>query len=381
MIRKIALLCLCLLLPATSAQLQGVVDGTVGGITLNVRSQPDSGSTRIAQLPPHTVIVIDARSEHGDWVLVTAPELGLGGWVAIGYVSFDHPIRVMEDLPVSTAVINDAHAAASEGAAPVIQPSIIPDRLDYPTVYLDDAVWRNVHQIFARGQQLGNDPWVLMKVGESNTAGTVYLCNFEWQAYALGDHEELQRIVDEFSRTASFCRNNASAQNGFGTVNVLDPLFAPPELCPAGQSPLVCEVQRSRPSFALIYIGLADTGVMTTDEFNANLTRIVRYLSQNGVIPILQTWSTSDPLNSNNRPQLFNEEIRRVAHNNHVPMLDIRVGTYNFDNHGTMSDGYHLSVHNDQESNLGGDELMYGRTYREWQTLQILYDLTNGLGI
>ncbi len=380
MIKKIGLLCLLILLYGllglVMTTAQGAISGVTGSSVLNVRELPDRSSARLTQFPPRTQVIVEARNEVGDWLLVSAPALSLRGWVAIGYVTFDREVRVMEELPVSSERVIDPAAQGTTGspgeAPPVV---IIPDRTDYPPVYLTNAVWRNVRNIWARGRQMGNDPWVLMKVGESNTAGTVYLCNFEWQAYSLGNYTHLQGIVDGFSRTGSFCRVNASAQNGFATVNVLDPQFAPSDICQPNESPLVCEVRRSRPSFAFIYIGLADTGILTTREFNANLTQIVQYLSRNGVIPILQTWPTADTFNGNNRPQLFNEEIRAVAARQNVPLLDFRSALYNYANHGTGSDGYHLSVRDETRSELTGDELIYGRTYREWQSLQILYDL------
>ncbi|MBN8639152.1 MAG: SGNH/GDSL hydrolase family protein [Anaerolineae bacterium] len=373
-----------LLLVLVSSSLVGaqdVIRGTTSGQVLNVRELPDRASTALAQFPPHTDFIVESRNEAADWLLVTAPALNLRGWIAIGFVTFEREVRVSQEIPVSTEQVNtttmNANGAPAGGeAAPV---AIIPDNIDYPAVYMPEAVWRNVRNIWARGRQLGNDPWVLMKVGESNTAGTVYLCNFEWRAYDLGTYTHLQGIVDGFSATGSFCRVNASAQNGFATVNALDPMFAPADICQPNESPLACEVRRSRASFAFIYIGLADTGILTPAEYNANLREIVRYLSDNGVVPILGTWPTADSFNANNRPQLFNEEIRDVAHALNVPLLDFRAALFNYDNHGTGPDGYHLSVRDTTRSEFGGDELTYGRTYRELQSLQILYDIMSAL--
>lgn len=371
-----------LLLSGGLISAQEAIRGTTSGQVLNVRELPDRASTRITQFPPNTDFIVEGRNDAADWLLVWAPSLNMRGWIAIGFVTFEREVRVSQEIPVSTErvtaeTMRAGGTAGGDAAQPVVE--IIPDRIDYPAVYMPDAVWRNVRAIWARGRQLGNDPWTLMKVGESNTAGTVYLCNFEWQAYSLGTYTHLQGIVDGFSATGSFCRVNASAQNGFATVNALDPMFAPTDICQPNESPLVCEVRRSRSSFAFIYIGLADTGILTPREFNTNLREIVNYLSRNGVIPILGTWATADSFNANNRPQLFNEEIRAVARALNVPLLDFRAALYNYDNHGTGPDGYHLSVRDTTRSEFGGDELTYGRTYRELQSLQILYDIMTAL--
>jgi hypothetical protein len=369
-----------LLLSGSLAFAQDVISGTTSAQVLNVRELPSATSARLTQFQPRTPFIVEGRNEAADWLLVTAPTLGVRGWIAIGFVTFDREVRVSQEIPVSdervTAETMYASGSAGGDAAPAV---IIPDIIDYPPVYLTNAVWRNVRSIWARGRQLGNDPWGLMKVGESNTAGTVYLCNFEWRAYDLGTHPHLQGIVDNFSATGSFCRVNASAQNGFATVNVLDPQFAPSDICQPNENALACEVRRSRPSFAFIYIGLADTGIMSATQFNTNMTTIVDYLADHGVIPILGTWPTADHFNANNLPQLFNEEIRDVARTQNVPLLDFRAALYNYDNHGTGPDGYHLSVRDPSRSELGGDELTYGRTYRELMSLQILYDLMDAL--
>lgn len=378
-----ALVGILLLLSSAMVTAQEAIRGTTGGQVLNVRELPDRGSARLAQFPPNTEFFVEARNEAADWLLVYAPAQGVRGWVAIGFITFERAVRVSEEIPVSSEqVAPGSVGAAGNPDAPAVvipTPTIIPDRTDYPSVYMTDAVWRNVRGIWNRGRQLGNDPWVLMKVGESNTAGTVYLCNFEWRAYSLGSYTHLQGIVDGFSATGSFCRHSAAAQNGFATVNVLDPMFAPSDICQPNESPLNCEIRRARPSFAFIYIGLADTGILTQREFNTNLREIVNTLSRNGVIPILGTWPTGDVFNTNNRPQLYNEEIRAVARALNVPLLDFRAALYDFDNHGTGPDSYHLSVRDTSMSEFAGDEFTYGRTYRELQSLQLLYDLMSAL--
>ncbi|MCA9906135.1 MAG: SGNH/GDSL hydrolase family protein, partial [Anaerolineae bacterium] len=262
--------------------------------------------------------------------------------------------------------VGGAPSAPSEGPPP--------ERVDYPAVYLTNAVIRNARAIYARGRQLGNSPFAFMKIGESNTAGTVYLCNFEWQSYDLGTYAHLQGIVDQFNTTGSFCRFNFTAQNGFATVNVLDPTLAPDDQCQPNQTPLECEYNRSLPSYAFIYIGMADHGILTVREYEQNIITIISWLSRHGVIPILQTYPTSDGF-TDGKPQEFNEALRRVARTYNVPLLDLRAALYNYENRGTGSDGYHLSVRDPSTTTFTGDEFVYGRTYRELQSLQILFDL------
>ncbi len=371
---KRILIAIVLLVTGLNVIAQPVVTATVANVNLNVRQQPDRSAARVAQLPPGTQMTIEARNEFGDWVLINAP--GGRGWVAIGFIQFDHPVRIMEELPLSTEVIGVGAAADPAGgsAAPAEPTGPPPERVDYPPVYLTDAVRRNVRAIYARGQQAGNGAFSFMKIGESNTTATVYLCNFGWESYDLGEYDYLQPIIDGFDTTDSFCRGNLTAQNGFATINVLDSTFAPSDICQPNQSPLECEYQRSKPSYAFIYIGMADHGVMTVREYQQNITTIANWLSQHGVIPILQTYPTADTFRDG-KPQEFNEALRQVARSLNIPLLDFRAALYNYDNRGTGPDGYHLSVYDPGNTSFTGDEFIYGRIYRELQSLLILNDL------
>ena len=361
-----------LLATSLNVSAQEAITATVTNITLNVRQEPDRHAARIGQIAPNTQVNVEARNEFGDWALVNAP--GIRGWVAIGFIRFTQPIRIMEDLPPSSEVIQSGAAPAS-GAAPVTAPDgPPPESTDYPAVYLTDQVLRNARAIYERGRQRGNQPFSFIKIGESNTTATQYLCNFGWDSYNLGDYTHLQPIVDAFNTTDSFCRNSVTAQNGFATINVLDSTFAPSEFCAPNQTPLECEYSRYMPAYAFIYIGMADHGVMTVGQYQQNITYIANWLSNRGVIPILQTYPTADTF-TDGKPQEFNEALRRVAQSLNIPLLDFRAALYNYDNRGTGPDGYHLSVRDPAETTFTGDELIYGRTFRELQSLQILHDL------
>jgi hypothetical protein len=272
--------------------------------------------------------------------------------------------------------------AAAPANAPVAAPDsptaadLPPEPLNNPVVDLNSGVLRNARSIYARGQQLGNFPNSFMKMGESNTGGTVYMCTFEWGKYDLGTYTHLQPIVDWFNQTQSFCRTNMTAGNGFSTATVLDPIWAPTDQCEPNESPLACEIRKNKPSYAFIYFGIADMGTITDDQYRDNLNSIIRILSNSGVIPILTTFPMSDKF-TDGKPQAFNEIIRDVATDRRVPLIDLRVAIYNYTDHGTGGDGYHLSVRSVDETTFTGDEFTYGRTLRELLTLQILYDLSN----
>ncbi len=233
----------------------------------------------------------------------------------------------------------------------------------------------NARAIYQRGQQRGNNPNSLIKIGESNTAGTVYMCTFHYGNYDLGPYQDLQPVVDRFNSTGSFCRYNYTARSGFATANVLDPQWAVEQECQSGESPVQCAYRIYKPSYALIYLGIADMGFYTEKQFHDNMVALLRYLSSNGVVPILTTYPMADIFNDG-KPQIFNGIIRDIASTEHIPLMDVRSVLHDYDNRGTGPDGYHLSVRDPEFTSFGGDQNTYGRTMRELMTLQMLQALS-----
>jgi Bacterial SH3 domain/GDSL-like Lipase/Acylhydrolase family len=368
-LRKLLLLLLVTLLASGVILAQGDVTGTT--LTdLNMRDAPNSRGQVITQLPRGTSIVVEGRDSSSSWLLVHTPDGQARGWMAIQFLRLDEAISIprLPDLTGTDLSQPFAPAAPGQPAAP---PSIPPERTDYPALGINNSVIRSARAIYQRGQQRGNNPNMLIKIGESNTAGTVYMCTFHYSHYYLGPYPDLQPIVDRFNSTGSFCHYDYTARSGFAAANLLDPTWAIEPQCQAGETPLQCAYRIYKPSYALIYLGIADMGFYSEKQFSDSLTNIIRYLSSNGVIPILTTYPMSDTFNDG-KPQSFNAVIRQVAAKQNVPLIDLRAAVAGYDNHGTGPDGYHLSVRDPDFTSFGGDELSYGRSMRELLTLQIL---------
>ena len=390
--RLSALLLLSVLLSASAVTAQGVVSGIVSGVTLNVRRAPLASAEKLGQLPGAAPVNIEARSDSGDWFLVSAPEQNLRGWVAAGFITLERPVRILEEIPISTETISDAASspeAAPEGAAaPPPALPVLTENTDYPEIYLPPNVMNNVRNIYARGQQRGNNPFSLMKVGDSNMDGATFLCNFERLSSNLGEYEYLSTVVQGFSGTGSLCRQNLTGRSGWSTARVLDPTMAPTESCQPNESPLACEYRLHQPAYAVVYIGSVDNGLgkdnpgrTTAAQFQQNLNVIVRQLSEWGVVPILSTFATADIYNTADiNPQAYNDAIRRIARAQGLPLIDTRAATYEFENRGVKLDGFHLSTIDPNKSSFDGGQFEYGLTYFEFQTLHILDRFRNEFG-
>ena len=372
--RKLFLLLVMMLISGVMLiQAQNQITGTVQA-RLNVRQNPNVDAAIITSLAPQTAVIVEGRNAAGDWAFVRTADGNVSGWVAMGFIQFDQPIRIMEDLPlVNLSVANPAGGAGSEPAVIIPLPE---ETVDFPIVTMH---LNNARQIYNRGIARGRNPAVFMKVGESNIAGTVFLCNFQWGNYLLGEYTHFEEIITYFNQTESFCRHNVSAEPGFSAFSLFDPTFSPASVCEANETPIACEIRRSNAMYAFVYSGIGDMMFSEAAEFHTNYTRLVRTLKSNGVIPILATFPMADVFNGNNQPMEFNTVIRDVARIEQVPLIDVRAATFDLENRGTGSDGFHLSVPEGAPTAFNGDQLHFGRVMYEFYALQVLYDLHTAL--
>jgi uncharacterized protein YraI len=357
-----------------------LAQGEVTGATLvdlNMRDAPSQSGNVITKIPADTPLVIEGRNDGETWLLVHTADGASRGWMALQYLRLDEAISI-HNLPDLTDIDLNAPLVDESGQPIPVQvtPPVIPDeRTDYPALWLGDPVINNARAIYQRGQAMGNNPNSLIKIGESNTAGTVYMCTFHYGNYDLGPYADLEPIVERFNSTDSFCHYDYTARTGFATANLLDDQWAIESECQAGETPLECGNRIYNPSYALIYLGIADMGFYTEDQFRDNLMTLLDYLIDNGVIPILTTYPMADTFNDG-KPQYFNAIIRDVAATENLPLMDVRSVLHEYANRGTGPDGYHLSVRDPNVTNFTGDELEYGRTMRELLTLQMLQALS-----
>ena len=369
MLKKVLMLLFILLLSSVSLSFaqDGVTAVTL--VDLNMRNAPRAGAEIITKLPAQTEVVVEGRDATQGWLLVHTKDGTARGWMAIQYLRLDEVVSI-RNLTDMSGIDLSVPLVPGQPNAPIIPA----ERTDYPSLWLGDAVMRNARAIYARGQQRGNNPNELIKIGESNMAGTVYMCTFNYGHYDLGPYADLQPVVDRFNSTESFCHYDYTARSGMASANLLDPQWAIEPECRSGETPLQCSYRIYKPSYALIYLGVADMGFYSEKQFHDNLVKIIQYLSNNGVVPIMSTFPMADSFNDG-KPQYYNAVVRDVAASQNVPLMDIRSVLYTYDNRGMGPDGYHFSVRDENVTNFTGDEQYFGRTERELLTLQMLAQL------
>lgn len=103
--------------PETSASLP--TNGTPARVlveSLNVRTGPESTYAAVIRLARNTDVVIEARNQFGNWLLINNG--AQRGWVASRYISWDDTQTLLENIPVSGEIIGGAPTTAVAAAAP-----------------------------------------------------------------------------------------------------------------------------------------------------------------------------------------------------------------------------------------------------------------------
>jgi hypothetical protein len=289
----------------------GPVYYTVTATSLFARAGPSTSTARVASLFKGERWLAIARSADGAWLQLKLP--GVAAWVPAGAGSVTGALM---GLPVAGAAPAATAAVPSVAAPPL-------------------TISAAARTIYERGLALGNNPHAFSKVGDCNSSTPYFLASFDKGEYRLGEaYAYLQPVIDNFA--GSFNRDGAVARDGLNTASVFDSIWSPPALCERGESPLACEVRVQRPSMAIISLGT--NGSWQTDaEYETNMRRIIDFLIERGVLPILST--KADNLEGDGR---FNRVVIKLAGEYELPLWDYATVAWALPN-GGLADAYHLT--------------------------------------
>jgi len=191
-------------------------------------------------------------------------------------------------------------------------------------------------EIYNLGQELHNNPYAFSVVGDCESSPSWFLGDFDRGSsyYSLGENTDLKLVIDAFQ--GSFERKNLAVGNGFNTASVLSPLWADPEYCFGGESPLECEVRLHHPSFVFILLGTND--IYKLDNFETNMREILDNLVGQGILPILAT--KADNQEGGNK---INAIISGLAYEYDIPLWNFWRAVQSLPYKGLQSDGAHLT--------------------------------------
>jgi hypothetical protein len=234
--------------------------------------------------------------------------------------------------------------------------------------------------IYQSGLEQGHDPHTLIKVGDCMTFNDYFLIPIGEGNYDLGEYADLQPTIDYFMADDqnSFSRVSQASLGGFNASSILESMWANPEFCEAGESPLECEIRHMNPSVALIMFGTNDVQYLPEDQFDYFMRSLVIETMRNGVLPVLSTFP--------HRPEfpeksiLFNQIVANIATEYELPMINLWLALESLPNQGVDPvETTHMTTPDDSANvcYFIGPNLEAGFTMRNLLTLQTLEAVLN----
>ncbi|MHC1781253.1 MAG: hypothetical protein AB9891_00595 [Anaerolineaceae bacterium] len=199
----------------------------------------------------------------------------------------------------------------------------------------------HLKKIYQRGQELGNQANHFSKVGDCQSIQEALLGMFEkGKPYRLSqDDKELEKTIAQFA--GSFARDGQAVQGGYNAASVLSPLWANPDVCRPGETPLDCELRVYQPSYVIISLEIAFPG-RTTEAYEKYMRQIIDRAFEKGVIPILVT--KADDVEGDHS---INLATARLAYEYDIPLVNWWLAAQSMPNKGfdqTRDDGFHISM-------------------------------------
>ncbi|NPV56909.1 MAG: hypothetical protein HPY76_09620 [Anaerolineae bacterium] len=195
-------------------------------------------------------------------------------------------------------------------------------------------------QTYQRGQALGRDPQAFSKIGDCQSIKEVMLGIYEtYYDYNLPpDSENLEETIRNFR--GSFGRDGYAVEGGFNAATVLSPLWADPEACLPGETPIECEFRVHRPAFVIISLEVWWDG-RSPERYSEYMRRIIEYSLEQGVVPILST--KADNVEGDHAINLATAELAKEYD---LPLWNFWRAVQPLPNRGldpTRPDGFHIS--------------------------------------
>ncbi len=249
----------------------------------------------------------------------------------------------------------------------------------YPEV---PPISENAVSIYQGGVERGSDPHAFIKVGDCMTHNPYFLIPFGAGEYNLGQYAALQSAIDYFRQSDfdSFARESQASAGGFNAASVLDSLWANPQYCQSGETPLSCEQRIVKPSLALIMFGTNDVFSLNEAQFDYALRQVVVETIRNGTLPVLSTFPQRPEFPD--KAVLFNQIVAQIAGDYDVPLINLWLALQTLPNLGVDPiDTTHMTVPaSGAACYFVGDNLQFGFNVRNLLTLQTLNAVIEAAG-
>lgn len=337
-----------------------------------VHSGPGHTFNDVARLNPGVPVNIIERNRVGNWVRVIRigddDKLLMDGWVMTGYLNYDNNFHLSQ-IPVNTEVA-DADPANADYQSTA----------DLYAVPLISEVSRAMQGVYRYGQALSNQSAVVTKVGDSVSTNPLYLNPMSRDDYDLGPYDFLEDTILYFG--PSLASGSVASRIGMTTYVIFDPLWADKEFCQPAETPLACEYRIKRPSIAMILFGPNDVRHMTDAEFAVQMRQIVEQSLDQGIIPVLSTFSVHPDDALWWQAINFNLRLTEIAKEYEVPLINFWAAARILPEYGLDEDGIHVA--NSGFPNIKfstGHEAWYGTSLQNLLAIRMLDEIRRTLSM
>jgi hypothetical protein len=301
---------------------------TITDSSLFAMDSPDAGANRVASVFHGQHFVVVQRDPNANWLQIKLYGVQLV-WVPAGAGTLDGNIL---DLPQPGENLPPAPPEPGFGPGPSGPlPAWIP------------TITAHMRDVYAQATQRERDKRAFTVVGDCNSLSYYYLELVAKNIIDLQGNDYLGNVIEEFK--TSFYRQSVAVSGGFNVASMLDPAWSNPRTCQAGESPFACELRVSRASIVFIALGTGDQ--FDWQSFDANDRRLIEYALAHGVLPVLVTKSDTLEHQEGGAPlNYINDDIRALAKEYDVPLLDFGAATAALPNHGLVDEpghDFHLS--------------------------------------
>lgn len=191
-------------------------------------------------------------------------------------------------------------------------------------------------EILADGIARGNNPQAFSKIGdcESQTDWFLDMYDLGSEHYSLGKYEELAPVIDYYK--GSFGRTSLAARQGFTAASLMSPIWADPQQCEKGETPLACEYRLHKPAVAFILVGTNDA--VNPPTFEKHMRKAIEYSISQGVLPVLGT--KADNVEGDHE---INATLAKLAYEYELPLWNYWLAVQGLPGKGLQEDGAHLT--------------------------------------
>jgi hypothetical protein len=309
---------------------------TITTASLFALDAPDWSANRVASLFRGQQYVAVQRDPNAEWlqiILYGTAQGTLRVWVPAGAGLLDGNVLDLPQPGVHTPPPPPPPEPAYGVAPSAPPPSWIP------------KITPHMAAVYAQSVQHGRDRRMFTVAGDCNSLSYDYLLLVAKNLIDLHGNDYLRNTIQEFN--SAFVRDSLTVAGGFNTASVMDPSWASPADCQDGESPFACELRVTRASIVFIALGTGDQ--FDWRSFDSNYRKLIEYSLNNGVLPVLVTKADALESEEAGAPgDYINNDIRALAKEYDVPLMDFAAATAGLPQHGLRSEPgsgfrFHLS--------------------------------------